>query len=276
MNSFLKFFSRAALLCCSLAAIAPAHAVQVKSAIPYTSDNGQLLDLYLPDDWKPGDMRPAAILIHGGAWVEGHRIDEQEIAMALAANGVVAISVDYRLAPLYQWPAQGLDVVQGVWWLRNNAKQYGINPNKIVSLGVSAGGQLAGMLGQVNLNDPKTGAPSKVQAVVSISGPWNLTAPETWQQKLILRLFLRNSDDDASASPTLYVTKASPPTMLIHGTADDLVPYKTSVEACATYAAKGAPCELVTLQGAGHVAPADRSLISAPLERFLRSWVATP
>lgn len=275
--SDLPAFLRLFVALCAGMLLHSAFAVQIKSAIPYTSDGQQLLDLYLPDDWQPGDNRPAAILIHGGAWVQGHRIEEQELAMTLAANGVVAIAVDYRLAPLYQWPAQGLDVAEGVWWLRNNAVKYGANPSKIVAIGVSAGGHLAGMLGQTNLVDPKTGVGSQVQALVSMWGPWDLTVPENLTQRAILRLFLASSGDAVGASPTFRVSAGSPPALLIHGTEDALVPYKGSVAACAAHVAKNAQsCQLVTLQGQGHNAPPDRSLVSLPLEKFLRQWVATP
>nr|WP_315491543.1 alpha/beta hydrolase [uncultured Rhodoferax sp.] len=247
--------------------------VQKVFAVPFSSDGKLALDLYLPAKWKATDSRPTAVFIHGGGWSAGNRTEYSTAANWLAEQGMVAITIDYRLAPGAKWPAQGIDAAQSVWWLRNNAKTYGINPLKIVAIGGSAGGHLAAMLGVAELRDPKTGVSSKVQAIVSLWGPWNLTMPETADQGNTINNLLAVSTDATEASPFFKITSSAPPTLLFHGTNDSVVPYRQSVDACAALvAAKALYCQLVTLNGQGHGLPSDLKLITNPLIQFLSAW----
>ena len=123
--------------------------VEVRSAIPYGPLPAEWGDLYLPAGG--GSARSAVLLIHGGGWVVGSRADYELIAKSLAQAGMVAFSIDYRLAkamnPVTHWPAQLVDVQLAVRFLRAHAAEFGIDPARIGALGDSAGGHLAVFLG---------------------------------------------------------------------------------------------------------------------------------
>ena len=103
-----------------------------------------LLDVYLPV--TTGRGRSAVVLVHGGAWRGGDKRDFAVEARRLAAAGLVAFSVNYRLDTMPAFPAQVDDVQAAVRWVRGHADDYGVDPARIGALGASAGGHLVAML----------------------------------------------------------------------------------------------------------------------------------
>ena len=126
---------------------------EVREAISYASrESGDLkADLYLPNV----ALAPAIVLIHGGGWIRGKRTEMNNIAKTLAKHGYAVLNIDYRLAPEHRFPAQIEDCRQAVKWLRDNAKNLGIDANKIGSFGYSAGAHLALLLGVSGDEDTK-------------------------------------------------------------------------------------------------------------------------
>ena len=103
------------------------------------------MDIYRPTEvW--GDL-PAIVCIHGGGWQKGSKINHRNVAQALAARGFVTASISYRLSGEAQFPAHIQDCKAAVRFLRANAKEYGIDSDKIGVIGHSAGGHLAALLG---------------------------------------------------------------------------------------------------------------------------------
>ena len=97
---------------------------------------------------KGGDgLRPAVVCIHGGGFRAGKRESYDRLCVTLAERGYVAITVTYRLAPAYPFPAAVLDCKAAVRWLRANAAKYHVDPARIGVTGGSAGGHLAQFLG---------------------------------------------------------------------------------------------------------------------------------
>ncbi len=103
------------------------------------------LDLAMPKD-GPGPF-PVVVCIHGGGWTHGDRADLRTTIETLAGRGYVAVSVDYRLAPKDRFPAAVEDCKAAVRWLRANARQFKIKPDRIGVVGFSAGAHLACLLG---------------------------------------------------------------------------------------------------------------------------------
>jgi acetyl esterase/lipase len=183
---------------------------------------------------------PAVVCLHGGGWVGGDRKQMTQTIEVLARRGYVAIAPDYRLAPAHRFPACIEDCKCAVRWLRANAGKYRVNPSRIGAVGLSAGGHLACMLGVTDTGDGLEGttAPldqsSRVQAVVSLAGPTDLTdetlhKPEVLKGNLIPLLGgtpAERADLYRKASPIHYAPRTPPPFLLIHGSADQVVPVR--------------------------------------------------
>jgi acetyl esterase/lipase len=206
-------------------------------------DDDLKLDMARP---KGDGPFPLVVCIHGGAWQAGSRAGHLGTIKMLAENGYVAATVQYRLAPKHQFPAQVEDVKCAVRFLRASAKKYNLDPKHVAALGDSAGGHLSLMLGLMNPEDGMEGKggnadqSSKVQAVVNYYGPAELAtwAPtETGDNLLrlglkrdgngILKDWLGISDRKAEvmkkASPLTYIDSKDAPVLTFQGTADPLV-----------------------------------------------------
>jgi acetyl esterase len=210
------------------------------------------LDASIPDGAGPF---PAAVLVHGGGWVAG---DKQEyityIFEPLSKAGFAWFSINYRLAPQYKFPAPADDVLQAIRYVRENARKYNIDPKRIALIGESAGGHLVSYVGA---RYPATG----VAAVVSLYGIHDfITAAMEWKpfpHEVLDLIGIKQVNAETApllikASPVIYVSKDSPPFLLIHGSKDEDVPYDQSVEMCDRMKEVGARCDLVTVPGAPH------------------------
>lgn len=161
---------------------------------------------------------------------------------ALLASGYTLFSINHRAAPVFQYPAAVEDAQRAVRFVRHYAARYEIDPDRLGAIGHSSGGHLASMLGVLDgvgtLEDPDpvNQENSKVQAVVALSAPEDLTdfATRHGGSTAALSSFLgaditRNEFSKyAAASPTTHVSNDDPPFLLIHGEADPTVPFSQS------------------------------------------------
>ncbi|RYF88104.1 MAG: alpha/beta hydrolase, partial [Chitinophagaceae bacterium] len=125
--------------------------VKSKENVVYSKigDRKLLADVYYPAR-KTKQGYPAVVMIFGGGWKSGDKSQNVPIAQQLAAKGYVAITIEYRLSPEAQYPAAVYDVKAAIRWLRAKAKKYNVDKSKIATLGMSAGGQLAALVGTTN------------------------------------------------------------------------------------------------------------------------------
>jgi acetyl esterase/lipase len=208
---------------------------------------------------------PAVICIHGGGFRAGKREGNDAQCIRLAQHGFVALTVSYRLAPKYPFPAAVHDVKAAVRWTRANAAKYKIDPARIGVTGGSAGGHLAqflGVTGDVKEFEGNGGNPdesSKVVCVVNVYGPSDFTHSygKSVDAAEVLPLFLGGNLETARkqhlrASPLYWVTPNAAPTLCIHGSEDKYVAHEQAVWLTDKLKAAGVEAELLTLQGAGH------------------------
>lgn len=175
----------------------------------------------IADFYKPcaTSSTPAILLVHGGGWSKKERrSDMVEIAKDLARRGYFVMNTTYRLTPEWKFPAQKEDMDMAIRHLRENAKSYNIDPERIGTFGYSAGGHLAALAGL----DPK----NRVKSIVAGGAPSNLAF---WSDgKLTGQLMggpLKGREAAyREASPVSYVTHNSPPVFIYHGSKDTLVP----------------------------------------------------
>ena len=225
-------------------------------------DRPLLLDLYTPVKLKK--PAPGLIFIHGGAWKGGNKDMYRPYAARYAQRGYVVASISYRLSREAPFPAAVEDAKCAVRWMRANANAYKVDPNHICVVGGSAGGHLAMMVGYSSEQKELEGSggwpdvSSKVQAVVNIYGPCDLTLPgirdaSSVQQFLGGKTYDESPELYQKASPLLQLTKDDPPTLILHGTLDSLVPISQSDKLAERLKQVGVACTYDRLEGWPHV-----------------------
>lgn len=208
---------------------------------------------------------PAVILIHGGYWSTGNRQDLSDFAMKLAQNGFLAMTVDYHLLPNFSQKTQTNDIINAIWWLRENASQLGINPEKIGVVGISAGGYLAAWAATHDEVNSK-GIKSHVNAIVSLYGPWDLTddaAKEVSPDTIKLIEQFCAEQNRKTASPLYAISYPMPPVLVIHGDADKIVPVNQSINAYKQLKSVNCKCKFVLVHNDGHCFPNTQSYFNA-------------
>ncbi len=120
-----------------------AEATIVKSDVAYGEDEKQRLDVYSP---KGSKGAPVVLFVHGGEWTKGDKSEVSYKPKFFNENGIVFVSVNYRLAPAAAHPAQVNDVASAICWIRDHAADCGASPEKIVLMGHSAGCHLVTLL----------------------------------------------------------------------------------------------------------------------------------
>lgn len=208
------------------------------------------MDILYP---KSGGPWPGLIWVHGGGWIGG---DKAPLPPILADTGCLVASLNYRIFPAFRFPAMIEDVKAAIRYLRAHAVVTNLDPTRIALIGHSAGGHLvalAGLAGEEAGWDvgPYLEQSSRVQAVIPMAGPTDLTRPyPDWADELFEGVF--GNDQLAWASPVTHVHPDAPSFMIIHGDKDDVVYVDQAHALHAALVRAGAAAELVIVQNAGH------------------------
>ena len=214
--------------------------VSIKEGIVIGEGGGRSLkaDIFLPP--LEEKSRPAVLFIHGGGWIEGDRSQLRGYGILLARLGFVCMCNSYRLSNESIWPAQVQDVNCAIRYLRANATDLGLDPNRIGVSGNSAGGHLSLMAAATNYDQIFEGeggsneVSSEIKAVCAIYPPTTIRQLEMLNplENAFLMLMGKEAkkEDFDKASPLNYVTEDYPPCMLIHGSTDSVVRLKDSTK----------------------------------------------
>lgn len=261
-----------------VAAQAQSYEVTVRNNVEYADHDGVKLagDLYLP---KGMDKAPVVIAVHGGGWQVGNRSSYRYWGQYLAKHGIGVFAVTYRLMKpgVKTYPGAVYDVKAAVQYVRANAAQLGVDPNRIGMMGDSAGGHLTTLVALAGddplfsteyRNDPHTAIPSNVKAVVGFYGVYDMQAQWEHDQTArprdqITEKFLGASPPQSrrtffDASPISYATvdkreKTGTRFLLIHGTNDDIVDPQTQSQAfLAALKQAGFFVRTIVVPGSGH------------------------
>ena len=244
------------------------------------------LDVYRHID--AGAPRPGVLFIHGGSWSEGHRYAHIKRACVLAAKGWVGATMSYRLAPGAKWPSPLLDVRSALAWMRSRATWLGLDPDRLVVAGNSAGGHLAAMAVLTEEPHPAQTVSHPVgqrqrSPLVAAAGLWypitDLAAVPALQHEVKALLGRRWRKLLGPASPLNYVSAGAPPIITFHGAADEIVPVSSAVRFHQALDAAQVHNELHVYPGAGHAFDFHPRLWTETLtkfEDFLRPVVGSP
>ncbi|MDE3182073.1 MAG: alpha/beta hydrolase [Bacteroidota bacterium] len=207
--------------------------VMEKNGITYCTVNHRnlLIDAFSPKK-KNAKLLPAVIMIHGGGWRSGNRMQHYPLAERLAHLGYVCFTPEYRLSTEALFPAAVYDIKAAIRWVKANASIYHIDTSKIVIAGFSAGGELAAFMGTTgNMPlfegcDGNTGIPTNVAAVVNIDGTLSFVNQESGEGDDSKHTsaatywfgYPKKGNEVLweAASPLSYVSGQTPPTLFIN------------------------------------------------------------
>lgn len=208
-----------------------------RSSVQYGDSPTQLLDVWRRDD-IPADA-PVLVFVPGGAWVHGGRmLQGYALLHHMAEQGWVCLSVEYRVAPHHKWPQHISDIKSAIAWARANVDKFGGDRDFIAIAGASAGGHLSALAG-LTVNDPELqahlpeGSDTSVDAVVGIYGRYDWEDRSTVERArfveflervVVKKKLAKHRDIFRKASPIARVHPDAPPFLVIHGTADTVIP----------------------------------------------------
>ena len=212
--------------------------VEVLRNIPYGPGGvRQQLDVYRPRFIPEGGC-PVLLQIHGGAWMMGDKGSQAlPLMYTLASRGWIVVAANYRLSPSVGFPTHLHDCKSALCWIRENGREYGMNPDFVAVTGGSAGGHLSALMGltgnrrELQPDHPDTD--TSVQACIPFYGVYDMLVRENQHpNRQVYERFLRGKVIYESvqenpglwdlASPIMQVQPDAPPFMVLHGTHDSL------------------------------------------------------
>jgi acetyl esterase/lipase len=251
-------------------------------------------------------VRPTVLYIHGGGWVHLTKDNQIFSVLPYLARGMDVVTVDYRQANQAHAPAAVEDCRCALHWVFRHAKEYGFDTERVVVVGGSAGGHLALMTGMVESKAGFDDAcafsigqePVKVAAIVDFFGVTDLveylSSPDQrlgaieWPVGISNRMASVGDISQAvrsavvewfagvpnrmelarRLSPLAYIRPNLPPIIIVHGTADNGVPYEQSVRLHDALDKAGVANQLVTVPNGGHGVYPDSEKLRAQAEVF--------
>jgi acetyl esterase/lipase len=256
---------------------------QISPNIVYltASDYKNTLDIWTRRDAQ--SPQPTVVFIHGGGWTGGTKEAGIGFLLPYIAMGWNAVNVDYRVARVAHAPAAVEDCLCALRWIAANAQKYRIDVSRLVVTGDSAGGHLSLTTGMMPANpevDSLCPGPPlpKVAAIVDFYGITDVNELLDGPNKRAYAVtWVADSPNKAEiakhVSPLEYVRGGLPPTMIIHGDADPVVPYQQSVRLKSALDKVGVPNELYTVPGGKHGFFAAEQYVPlyGAIKRFLKS-----
>lgn len=216
--------------------------------------------VYQPDREQFTGPRPAIVFFFGGGWNGGTPQQFQNQCRYFSARGMVAVAADYRVISRHQ--VSPIDCVEdaksAIRWVRQNAGKLGVDPDRVVSSGGSAGGHVACCTGVIDGLDSsqEDASISSIPNAMALFNPAVMIAPFE-DGKLLTAEKLQSitehiPGDPATISPIHHIRKNLPPTIIFHGTEDTAVPFVTVQRFTQLMNEQGNRCELKVYPGKPH------------------------
>ena len=238
--------------------------------VEYQRQGGRALlaRLYRPAGAGP---YPAVVQVHGGAWVNKDRTDNDFIARAFAESGILVASIDFRMPPEAPYPASLADINLAVRWLKARARLYGSRPDWVGSMGTSSGGHQV-LLAAMRPDDPRYAALPLAEApqidgrVAFVISGWGVLDPllryhlakKAGNQELVENhhAFWGDEATMSEGSPPAILDRGDkvtlPPALAFGGDTDEWVPLETMQRLVKGWRHAGGEIELQLYPGANH------------------------
>lgn len=218
---------------------------------PYGSDPAQAIEVFVPtarkfDPAVTGSALPVILFIHGGGWVSGCPQDYHFIARRLAPHGYAVALAGYRLHPDARYPDMLHDAAAAFGWIAEHAPQWGLDPDRIVLMGHSAGAYNAVMLALDRRW--QQGLKHHPCAAVGLAGPYDFLPLDD----VATIASFGHVADLRETQPVHHAHGAAPPILLIHGAHDIRVKPRHSLALARALASAGARSETHVLDAIGH------------------------
>src|SRR5215469_16075553 len=245
------------------------HSVAIED-VEYQRQNGRALLARLYRPRGPGPF-PASLQVHGGAWVNKDRTDNDYIAKALAKSGILVVSIDFRMPPEASYPASLADINLATRWLKARAHSLGSRPDWVGAFGTSSGGHQV-LLAAIRPDDPRyralplAEAPDVDAKLAFVISGWGVLFPleryklakQRGDDKLAANheRFFGSEAAQIEATPGLILERGEkvflPPAMVFQGTRDQWTPPELAERLAADYRKAGGQIDLLLLEGARH------------------------
>ena len=220
------------------------------SVVYKTVDRTELkLHIFNPKDLKEGDKRPAIVFFFGGGWVNGTPSQFYPHCEHLASRGIVAMSAEYRIKSKHgTTPAECVkDGKSAIRWMRKNAAELGIDPDRIIAGGGSAGGHVAAAVATTEgfeEDGEDLSVSCRPQALVLFNPVYD-NGPEGFGYSTV-------KDYWKQISPMHNISSNTPPTIVMFGTQDKHVSAGVAQEYKRLMEEKGRRCDLHLYEGQAH------------------------
>lgn len=230
------------------------------------------LHVFKPVGQKPGELRVGFISFFGGGWTKG--VPAVGFSSWATRQGMVAVAADYRTKNRYGTsPLESVaDGRAAFRFVQDHARDWGIDPKKIVVHGGSAGGHVA--LWTAIAPTPPGSSPDEAP----LSRPWALilVSPVSDTSKETGYTPTRFGEHHQDLSPVHQIDSVMPPILLIHGDADKTVSYASAVAFDAKLTALKSPHQFITVPGGGHGVPEYKEQIQGTFTSFLKEFHLLP
>jgi acetyl esterase/lipase len=230
-----------------------------------------LMDVYRPEQSNGYGV----ILVPGSGWqapLEYNAIglkdgvgQLRDWVPPLLRGGYTVFAINHRATPRFHYPAPLEDVQRAIRFVRHHAKQYGVQPMLLGAIAGSSGAHLVGLAAMLAApgisedSDPVNRQPATLQCIVLRAAPTDFVKSLGIAGDGAIRSLMRLPTGSpetvkayAAASPITHVSRSSPPVLLLHGDADETVPYQQSVAMEAALRAANVPVKLVAVPGGAH------------------------
>jgi acetyl esterase/lipase len=216
--------------------------------------------IYSPEDHKPTDKRAVAVFFFGGGWKSGTPKQFEQQCKYLASRGMVAMTADYRVSSRHGTQAKECvaDAKSAIRWIRKESKRLGVDPDRLIAGGGSAGGHIAGCTGVLAGFDESTDdlAISAKPNAMALFNPALVLAEVNGEKPFpadkMLAFRERMGVDPQQLSPYHHVKAGVPPTIIFHGKGDTTVAYRTAEQFDDAMQKAGNRCELIGYEGQPH------------------------